>query len=219
MKIITTLFVAILISAVLVILPWVAMFAGSFSSKPDDWAAFGDYFGGTLSPLIAAFGLVALLHTIKQQGIEIKLIREQNMKDDIWRVIEKVETDFDYVLTRYPIKVNTSEHTREYSGLDIAFNPTAGIEYKRVMVNEEELLNYVKEKGAVPTDDPKLLAYEIFALAGGHLNQLRIYVEKYSEIAGHNVMTKYFHRKYKVPYDRFFERGHVKELWNVEEQL
>lgn len=216
MKIIPALFVAILVSIVLVVLPWVAIFSGSLSNAPADWAAFGDYFGGTLSPLIAAFGLVALLHTIRQQGVEITLLRKQNAKDDIWRVIEKVEKDFEYVLTRYPIKIHYGEQIREYSGLDIAFNPTAAIEYKQIMMTSDELLNYVQDKNGVPSSNSKIIAYETFALASGHLNQLRIYVEEYSEIAEHNVIKKYFHRKYKVPYERFLERGYIKDVWDFE---
>ena len=216
MKITTAFFVAILVGIALVIVPWVVMFYGSLSSKPADWAAFGDYFGGVLSPLIAAFGLVALLHTIRQQGMEIKLLRDQNVKDDIWRVIEKIEKDFEDVLKRYPINVHTSGQIQKHSGLDIAFNLTA-IEYKQVMVNEADILSYTEGKEGVPSDDSNVLAYEMFASAAGHLNQLRIYVEKYSEIAGSNVMTKYFQRKYKVPYGRFVERGYLKEAWHTEE--
>ena len=61
--------------------------------------------------------------------------------------------------------------------------------------------------------DNNLLAFEMFASAAGELNQLRIYVEKYSEIAKDNTITKYFQRKYKVPYARFVERGFLKEVW------
>lgn len=117
---------------------------------------------------------------------------------------------------RYPIKVHVAGQTREYSGLDIVFNPTVIIESKQVMVSEADFLLYMKEQKAISTNDPKLLAYEMFSLAAGQLNQLRIYVEKHSEFAGSNAMKKYFQRKYKVPYERFVERGYLKEPWSTE---
>ena len=216
MKITTALFVAMLVGIILITAPWAFIFHASLSSNTADWAAFGDYIGGVLSPLIAAFALIAFLRTISQQETQIKLLLDQYVKDDIWRVIEKVEKDFETALMRYPIKVHTAGKIQEYSGFDIVFNPTAAIESQQVMVNEAELLLYMKVQKEVPTNDPKLLAYEMFSLAAGQLNQLRIYVERHSEFAGSNAMKKYFQRKYKVPYERFVERGYLKEPWRTE---
>jgi hypothetical protein len=47
----------------LVLLPWLYKFYGSISQKTGDWAHFGSYVGGTLSSLVAALALNALLYT------------------------------------------------------------------------------------------------------------------------------------------------------------
>lgn len=211
----TTIIVGILIATALVVAPWAVVFHGSWSSNTSDWSSFGSYFGGVLSPLIAAFALIALLHTIKQQQEQIEQLKRQGAKEDIWRVIEKIEKDFEIVLRRYPIKANIAGRVYEYSGLDVAFNITF-IEYPKVMVNQADVEASLGEKESIPRDNPAFHAYEMFAMAAGHLNQLRIYVEKYAEIAGNNGVSKYFQRKYKIPYERFVERGYLKKTWNVE---
>ena len=215
MKLTTTVIVGTLVGAALVVAPWVAVFHGPLSNNAGDWSAFGGYLGGVLSPLIAAFALIALLHTIKQQQGQIEQLMRQGTKEDLWRVIEKIEKDFETALRRYPIKVNISGQVYEYSGLDVAFNITF-MEYPKVMVNQADVEKSLEEKESLPRDDPGCHAFEMFAMAAGHLNQLRIYVEKYAETAGNNGMSKYFQRKYKIPYERFVERGYLKETWRIE---
>jgi hypothetical protein len=85
--------------------------------------------------------------------------------------------------------------------------------YDKVMINQSDVEKSIEGKEFIPRDDPHIHAFEMFGMAAGHLNQLRIYVEKYAEIAGSNAMLKYFQRKYKIPYQRFVERGYLKEAW------
>ncbi len=212
MRITSTLLLSALAGVALVTAPWMFIFHGALSDNSADWAAFGGYFGGVLSPLIAALALVALLRTINQQEGQIKLLREQNAKEDIWHIIEKIEHDFETTLRRYPINIHTASRSYQCSGFDIAFN-IAAIEYKQAMVNEADFIKSMEGKDHIASVDDNLLAFEMFSSAAGELNQLRIYVEKYSEIAEHNAMTKYFQRKYKIPYARFVERGFLKEVW------
>lgn len=212
MKISTFLLLGTLVGVVIVLVPWVLTFHGALSEQTADWSAFGGYFGGVLSPIIATLALIAFLKTIKQQEAQIESLREQSVKEDIWRAIEKIEKDFEVSLRRYPIKIHTKDNTYELSGFDLAFNATA-VEYKQAMVNTAELLKALEEKNGIDRHDARLLGCEMFSIAAGELNQLRIFVEKYDEVAGNNAMTKYFQRKYKVPYARFVERGYLDKLW------
>lgn len=41
------------------------------------WGTFGDYFGGTLNPIISLLALIGLLYTIHQQAQEMKATREE----------------------------------------------------------------------------------------------------------------------------------------------
>ena len=215
MKLTTTVIFGTLVGATLVVAPWVAVFHGPLSNNASDWSAFGGYLGGILSPLVAAFALIALLHTINQQQEQIEQLKRQGTKEDLWRVIEKIEKDFEIALRCYPIKLNISGKVYEYSGFDVAFNITF-MDYQKVMVNRVDVEKSIDGKEIIPRDDPVILAYEMFGMAAGHLNQLRIYVEKYAETAGNNGMPKYFQRKYKIPYERFVERGYLKETWRIE---
>jgi uncharacterized membrane protein len=42
-----------------------------------DWGTFGDYFGGTLNPILSFLSLIAVLYTITLQTHELKLSREE----------------------------------------------------------------------------------------------------------------------------------------------
>jgi uncharacterized membrane protein len=215
MKLTTTVILGTMVAAALVIAAWVAVFHGPLSDNANDWSAFGGYFGGILSPLIAALALIAFLHTIKQQQVQIEQLKRQGTKEDLWRVIEKIEKDFEIALRRYPIKLHTSGQIYEYSGFDVAFD-ISFVDYQKVMINTDDVVKSIEGRETFPRDDPGILAIEMFGMAAGHINQLRIYVEKYAEVAGNNSMTKYFQRKYKIPFERFVERGYLKETWRTE---
>lgn len=50
-------------------------FDGKLSESYSDWGTFGDFFGGTLNPILSFLGLIALLSTIKLQIRELKETR------------------------------------------------------------------------------------------------------------------------------------------------
>jgi hypothetical protein len=223
MKIIIALVIGMLISIALVIVPWAIDFIGPLPDDPQHWAQFGDYVGGTLSSLIAALGLVALIYTLRQQQEQINQLRKQAAKEDLLKAIEKLEDDFYKSLTRYPIKMHWSGKTMEFSGIDVVFSPSF-IEYKEVLITTDEILDLINKAGDVKAtggferDDPKILALEMFNFAAGHLNQIRLYANKLDEMSGNNVLSKYYQRKYSIPYQRFLERGILKESWGEKHQ-
>lgn len=47
------------------------------STSQTTWGVFGDFIGGTLNPLLAFMGLIALLYTIIIQSSELKETREE----------------------------------------------------------------------------------------------------------------------------------------------
>lgn len=111
MKLIASLAAGVLLSLAVVIVPWITFFNGSLSGEPQNWAQFGDYVGGTLSPLISAWAFIALLYNLRQQQEEIIQMRKQAGKEDLLRAIGKLEDDFYKSLTRYPVKITSSDKT------------------------------------------------------------------------------------------------------------
>ena len=75
-------FVLVICTLVLVVL---GLYFGNFhyglSDKNDDWGTFGDYFGGILNPILAAFVLYWIVETYKLQKTELqetkRLINDQ----------------------------------------------------------------------------------------------------------------------------------------------
>lgn len=52
---------------------WSHFHSGELSDKTSDWANFGSYFGGTLSPILAFFSFLALCYTINLQNKQLQL--------------------------------------------------------------------------------------------------------------------------------------------------
>lgn len=64
-------------SVIIVFLMYFMKFPGSFSNKQGDWADFGSFVGGTLSPILSFLGLIALLVTIILQSKELEATRKE----------------------------------------------------------------------------------------------------------------------------------------------
>ena len=62
---------------VVVVGAFVLRWGFSLGSKVGDWAAAGEYFGGTLTPLLSFATLMALLVTLMMQWEQMLLAREQ----------------------------------------------------------------------------------------------------------------------------------------------
>lgn len=56
---------------------WSHFHSGELSNKTIDWANFGSYFGGTLSPILAFFSFLALCYTINLQNKQLQRTDEQ----------------------------------------------------------------------------------------------------------------------------------------------
>lgn len=52
---------------------WSHFHSGELSNKTIDWANFGSYFGGTLSPILAFFSFLALCYTINLQNKQLQI--------------------------------------------------------------------------------------------------------------------------------------------------
>jgi hypothetical protein len=69
------------IGSAFTLLPWLYIFwSPSFSRESSEWANFGTFLGGVLSPALAFAALVGLVMTIKQQGDAAK--REGEVTDN-----------------------------------------------------------------------------------------------------------------------------------------
>lgn len=72
-----------IIVAVLAIGAYGVKFYGPLSTEQETWGQFGDFVGGTMNPLFAFSGLMALLYTIVLQSRELKHSAEQLKKSAI----------------------------------------------------------------------------------------------------------------------------------------
>jgi len=65
------------ICVVAVSLMYVRYFNGSIEADNTKWGTFGDFFGGTLNPMLSFLALIAVLLTIALQNNQIQLTRKE----------------------------------------------------------------------------------------------------------------------------------------------
>ncbi len=197
---------------------WVFQFYGTLSSNQNDWALFGAYFGGVLSPLIAIQALLAFLYTIYQQNKliiqqqnQIKTTEAESQKHDLVSTIRNIESDIFKTLNRFPINVTyDNNETLAFTGEDVLFN-VAFQDYKLAITSISELSSLLDGDNSLPKHHPAILSCGMFAETAGNINQLRLYIRKHDEISKNNIMSKYYKKKYKIPCERLMEKGMLEE--------
>ena len=220
MRIVKYLSIGLILCLAMVLAPWLLNFSGStgFSSSPDDWAHFGGYIGGTLSSLVAALALVALLYTISQQHRQIEILRVQSSKEDILSSIERLERDLERVLEGVTVNITSDDGIHSASVRDILFKPST-MGFQQALPKEQDILKQSKNNQDNPDYLAKLTLFEVIGLAAAELNQIRLYAEGLKQLesrSGTSILARYYHRKYKLAYSRLYEHGSLKEKWEFE---
>lgn len=193
---------------------WWLKFGGDFSARQQDWASFGTYIGGVVSPIIASLSLFALLKTLDKQQEQIRQAQDHANLSQIESALAKLESDYREALSLYPlsIKQEGKEETFQSNGFDILNEPSGAV-WDR-LPDKPELEGQLKV--ARPYDQPVII-YTMFGQAGGALNQIRIYVQEHEKVSGGNILAKYYHRKYKPHHARLYGKGFVGHPWPAPE--
>lgn len=199
--------VATLITSAAVVAPWIVVFHGPLSKTPQDWGAFGDYFGGVLSPILMMLTILVAFQTIRQQQREISQLSRESSKHDLLEIIKMVETDFQDELKRININHVVNGVETQLTGEDVLLRPSFYGSFKKLMKPMQSVVEQGNKEEQTSIDPNEIYLSETFSLAAGHLNQLRMYVQAYQDVSNNNGMTKYFERKYKLAFTRFNDAG------------
>jgi hypothetical protein len=195
---------ALIGGVILIITPLLITFTPQLSANVDHWSALGSYVGGLLSPYIAALALLGLISTIQQQAKQISKLEKNNQCNQLESMIHKIEIDFKTDLSN----TNLNLEVKGYSCLDPLCNPVFP-NWDKVIPSFSDL----DEKKEYSLDSQEVMLFGLFGSAAGNLNQLRIYVDKHEKLSGSNVLSKYYERKYKVPFQRLRDKGFIKQVW------
>ncbi|MCR6651251.1 MAG: hypothetical protein NVV73_07070 [Cellvibrionaceae bacterium] len=205
------LIIALLLVFILVITPWVIIFSMDLSGNTKYWSEFGDYFGGLASPLVAALALIALIKTLGQQQAQIEMLKNQSHKADMLIVIQNLENDYVDALKNFKFSHAVGGSTYEETTFNV-LNRHTFPDWENLIISPEE----IDPTGKYPYNDARPLHAEVFGIACGNLNQLRIYVEQHDEIALNNALSKYYSRKYKLHFERYLSKKILKSGFAVE---
>ncbi len=176
-----------------VLLPYACTFSTHISDNSQDWANFGTYVGGALSPIIATLALFGL-------GLTIYQGKQQQQLSSLETAIRNIESDFEACLVKTKISVNDYTCNSYDVLMSLAFP-----EWDKVIPNKNSI--DLKTEYSYFSDEIRL--FETFGVAAGHLNQLRLYVNKHHELSKTNVLSKYYSRKYKTANLRLIATGYL----------
>lgn len=207
-KLTTKLTIVLAIGTLIILSPWLITFPWSLSHRAEDWSSFGGYFGGLMSPFVAALALVALIDTIRQQQHQISLTKTQSNKSDVLKIIEKLENDYISILKGFPIELTIGKEVCHYTAFDCLDKLTFP-EWDSIIVSTKD----IDRSESYSYNDDRLLRLEVFGKAGGYLNQLRKYVDIFDELAKSNALSQYYQWKYKHHLERYNEKGMIIEKW------
>jgi hypothetical protein len=199
-------FALLIVFFVAVAAPFLFTFSIHLSSYIAYWSDFGGYFGGIMSPLVAALALIALMKTLGQQQTQINIMKNQSNKAEILVVIGKLEDDYLSTLKNFEFNFIIGPDAYRETAFNIIDRHTFA-SWEEVIISAVELEPNQEYK----FNDDRLRRAEVFGVAAGNLNQLRIYVEKYDELSGSNVMSKYYAKKYKHHFFRYITKNILKK--------
>lgn len=115
--------------------PWILTFRGNaWSENPANWGVFGDYIGGTLATILAAFSFLGLMYNVWLQGQAMQSDRELR-DDEIYnkQAITCLERAFNRVY-------------REGSSIPIR-DRTAWLDCARFLLSADKLYGKIKSDG------------------------------------------------------------------------
>ena len=190
--------VCIMATVASILLPYTCKFGTSLSSNSSDWANFGSYFGGILSPIIATFALLGLGITINQQGKQLASLTQQLQLNQIENTIRSIENDFNNCLNGGTFVFSG----QTYTYIDLLMH--VAISLGEQAIPPASSLTERREK----LTDEQIVLISTISSASGHLNQLRLYVNEHRTLSGNNIISKYYERKYHNAVNKLSKLGY-----------
>ncbi|WP_126454828.1 hypothetical protein [Sulfuriflexus mobilis] len=196
------LIVAAIIMTSIVVIAYLSIFAGPIAANQEKWGQFGDYIGGVLNPFIAFLALIALLHTIKIQKIELKKtithFENESKKADLNKIIESLHR-----------RIKTSIEKQIVLSDDMTVSLDKAISGGEDVLQNEMLATYFSYHKRLG-HDANLTINSIIK----ELEQLQIYIERYETLTEELKEKSPFPRFYKSEFNKLTRVLNKNELIN-----
>jgi len=161
------------------------------SDQPLNWAAFGDYLGGVLGPLLSFLAFVGVLLTVWLQSIQMDTQKKQAQLEEIQRVLATVSSRIDEVLdqdvsTSLPVNSRTGKslfHLISMAGTGLLTHP----------ITEEAKPKYKALVEQVERD-----AAAECRILGIELNQLAWCLRTYRQAGGSETVMMFYTIRYQA---------------------
>ena len=89
-----------------------------FSKVAQDWAIFGNYFGGVVGSLLSFFSILLIVYTIHQQSLQIEFVQKETLKRDLLQSVSKADEEIERWLQR---RLSAASHEKDIEFGDIVW--------------------------------------------------------------------------------------------------
>lgn len=209
------LLIAVIFALVVSVLTGGWLYITGIPADHNQWASFGTYVGGVMTPLTILAAVLALIQRDREHRFEMERLAKQGHKIDLLRFIEKIEADIDSTLSQITITVVVEDKQVDHPCKDVLFK-ISFLEWGQAIPTKEEILARADQSdGGLGRYDEKIILFETFSMIAAYINRLREHCDEYDKAAGNNVTGLYFARKYKVATERLNAKNYEVPVWKL----
>ncbi|MBS3669238.1 hypothetical protein [Vreelandella boliviensis] len=186
-------------------------FPGSISAEHGDWAEFGTFLGGVLTPAFSFLTFLALLVTIIFQRFELK-----NSQSSLFLIREELELAKAAAEKTEEFNKNESERAELFNMIKFVHNEINNLHSSKVDFAEDSTLGFffsssASSKGisSIPKNGDPVTDHDRVILADlcDYITELSNYLNNYEGKFGASALTYYYKKRHATASNRLIEKG------------
>ncbi len=197
-----------LIPTAVIALYFVNFWGTGLSGDPKDWADFGTYVGGVLSPVFAAAAAILALTTHRNQ---LNRFAAEELRD----AIEKQDSILERELSNTPIELTTNNST-PVSLFTVLTRPVTYASYLEALPRYKEYMSLVNKIDEGDEPEVKITFGEmshILIVSSARLRHFHFMLIKHTAVSHSNALEVLYRHKYAGIVRVLKERGWYDGVW------
>ena len=178
-------------------------FRGHRAGNPEDWARFGEYFGGMLNPLIGIITVFLVVLTLRMTreearqtneklNLQIQMAKDQQIRDLMHKRLDGLLSEWNRMLDLPCPRIMDGEYSLYESGGTVRY-------YFELPGLAQNLKSAVNATSSKHTRMPLAGARNFFSPYLALLEEVSAYAEEYDQISGNKLLGDYFRRRIRGP--------------------
>ncbi|TEW50163.1 hypothetical protein [Psychromonas algicola] len=182
-------------------------YIGSFILSP-----YLTYISVAVTPIIALYAYSGVKKSLELQDSELKIISNENKKQEIIRCLEKYEvlikeSLLNYKQTFITEQINEDQECNEYDFYQVM----TMLLFETVYEQTVKPKNYYVEKSSIPKTFKENMMFEAIVITSLHVSRVAEYIHEYKKISDDNLAVGFYYNKYRVLAKRLKILGYINQ--------